>query len=110
MFLIGFILGVVFFLALFPWAVSCLFKKTEKIKPQTDLPRRTESFKNQSVISFSFIMPIMTMALVFAVIVGARITKELFEQGHGDFVFFSLVFPTFSFLIGYLYLKKMVQQ
>lgn len=109
MFFIGYVIGAVVFLVLIPWWLGGLFKKTEPNLPAKQREKKVELFRRQSVISFSFIIPIISLSLVFGVIVGARIAKDLFEQGHGDFVFFSLVFPIFSFLIGYLYLKKEVQ-
>lgn len=108
MFLAGFIIAIFLLIVCLPWLISRLFLTSEKLRPLGRVSEKTDTFKNQSVLSFGFIIPIMIMALVFSIIVGSRITKELVKQGHGEFIFFALVFPVFSFLIGYLYLKKQV--
>lgn len=72
--------------------------------------KKEEFIKEKMVISFSLVIPIMFLALVALVVVGLRIANSMSEQGHGDFIYFSLVFPCFSFFIGYLYFKKMVQR
>ncbi len=110
MFFLGFIIGLLICFVAIPWAVTMLYSSSVKMKNNhRKIPLPEKKNKNQIVISFSYIMPLAVMALLFAVVVGAQITKILAEQGHGNFVYFSLSFPVFGFLIGYLYFKKVVK-
>ncbi len=109
MFFVGFVLGLAFFTVIIPWGMTKLYLSSEKIRTDKAKVLSQQIFRKQTVISFSYIVPLAVSALAFAVIVGTRITRELSGQGHGDFIYFALVFPVFGFLIGYLYLKKMVK-
>lgn len=109
MFFMGFILGLVFCTVIIPWAITRLYLSSAKIRTDKSHNFSKQVFRNQTVISFSYIIPLAVSALAFAIIVGTRITRELSGQGHGDFIYFALVFPVFGFLIGYLYMKRMVK-
>ena len=107
MFFSGFAFGVLLCFVLLPLGIAKLYGDAPKINHAV-MPVSKRK-KNQIVISYSYIIPLAVLALLFAVIVGLQITKILATQGHGKFVYFSLSFPVFGFLIGYLYFKRMVK-
>lgn len=99
--IIGFLLALCLFYFFLPLFLASGAQKQKS--------KKVEGFREKTVISFSLLMPVIILSLLSAVIVGVRITKKLAEQGHGDFIYFALIFPSISFFIGYLYFKKMVR-
>jgi hypothetical protein len=69
-----------------------------------------ESRRNQIILSYSYVFPLAIQTLLFSVVIGTQITRNLSEHGHGRIVYFSLSFPVFGFLIGYLFFKRTVKE
>ncbi|MBK9293672.1 MAG: hypothetical protein IPM57_04385 [Oligoflexia bacterium] len=97
--ILGFFLGIYLFCVALPLALSNKMGR----------PKQRHLNKEKTVLSMSFILPLLFLSLISIGIIGLNIAKEISDQGHGDFIYFTLIYPCVSFFIGYMYFKKMVQ-
>jgi hypothetical protein len=74
------------------------------VKPKKDPPQ----IRSHALISFSVILPFSALAFLLLTLAAMKIAPVQSQEGHLTFILSSLFLPTFCFLLGYFYFKKVV--